>query len=1003
MSLLSNLISAALVYASGGVYAAYLAAATFAIGTYGDMDARRRARNARQDYNRGLKDRYAMVKTATEPRQIVYGRARVSGPILFAHSTGSKKEFLHIVVALAGHECDAIESIMLNDVVLPAANATTGLIESGVYAVGKETQKTAAAGSTSGAAFSITLPLAAGETLARVNGVTRHMVYGANAQDAPQSYSLAGNVVSGVTDAGNGSLTVTGINVTYTVGTLSGRVRVRTHLGTATGAQPFAELVAESGGKWTSAHQLNGITAVYLRLEYDQDIFGQTGLPNVSAVVRGKKVRDPATGITAWSDNAALCLADYLRDADRGMGASAAEVPDAEVIAAAAICAQTVAIDLAGTTQARYTCNGVISTDASRRANLDVLAEAMASPAPVWTQGRWLMRAGAHRTAALTITESMLADRAPVIQPWAARRDLVNRIVPKCSAADALYTEVQAPAVENALYLADDGGIDLVQEVTYEMCTDLIRAQRLAKIELERSRQAMVVQLSCNLSAYDLAPSDVVALTLARYGFSAKLFEVVSRSLDVQAWTVDLVLRETAAEVWDWNYGEATVVDLTPNTTLPSPFALPAVLAGLAAASGTTHLQLLADGSIITRALVSWTQSTEIFVTQGGRIEVQWMPADGTVWADAPRVPGDTISTYIGPLQDTGVIYIRARAVNSLGRSSDWAVISHVVVGKSAPPSNVEHFAAQVVAGALLITWDACPDIDYAETELRLGASWAAGTVAYVTRGTLYAWQWPAVGSYTLLAKHRDTSGNESTATASMGLIVNADGTVSLGGADWYTGAGALASWITGTGAAASWASPPVVYLVDTPEIALLAVTTARLADAATTTAKLADAAATTAKLADAAATTQKIAMSAATEVYVAQQASASITALDHIPDGIGFQTTAASVTFTPLSDAGATVDVLASVVFLSSIAASGGDNGVVSYSIQADTFDGWSQVELPSVPSGSTSIESRSRTQRYSLSANVSHTIRLIAKRIYSTTTVTFTNVELRVEVIKR
>jgi hypothetical protein len=784
MSFLSNLLTAAIAFVASG-FNPWVAAAAFAAGTYGDMDARRRQRNARNNYNESVKDRYQMVRGATEPRKIVYGRARVSGPMLFVHSTGDKKQFLHVIVALAGHECDAIESVMLNDVVLPAPNATTGMIESGVYAVARETSKSVSVGATAGAAFSITIPLAAGETLARVNGVTRRMSYGGNSQHVNQAYTLAGNVISGVAGDGNGSLTVDSIAVAYTVGSSTPRVRVRTHLGTATGAQPFPELVAESDGKWTAAHQLNGITAVYLRLEYDQDVFGQTGLPNISAVVRGKKIRDARTGLTAWSDNAALCMADYLRDADHGMAASAAEVPDAEIIEAANICAEPVALDLAGATQARYTCNGTLGTDVPRRGHLDTLADTMGMRAPVWSQGRWLVRAGAHRTASLTITESMLADTAPVIQPWAPRRDLINRVLPTYAAADQLYTEVQAPAVTNALYLADDGGIDLPLETTYAMCTDAMRAQRLAKIELERTRQAMVVQLSCNLKAYDLSPTDIVALTLPRYGFSGKLFEVVSRTLDVQQWTVQLVLRETAAGVWDWAYGEATAVDLTPNTTLPSPFTLPAVLTGLTADSGTEHLQMAADGTIVTRALLTWTQSTDVFVTQGGRVQVQWRSADATTWQDAPDTTGDSISAYIGPLSDGGVIYIRVRPLNSLRRAGDWTVISHTVVGKIAPPPDVSAFTvSEQPNGGRSYYWDiTSPPLDLAGFLARYSEGttvrpWASMVPLFEAGGPerSRALAMPADGEHWIAIKAIDTSGHESASARYLQAVFDASG-----------------------------------------------------------------------------------------------------------------------------------------------------------------------------------------------------------------------------------
>lgn len=795
MSFLSNLITAGIAYLTGPVgWAGYLAAATFVAGTYADMDARRRSRNAKLDYNRSLKDRFQMLKTATAARALVYGRTRVSGPILFAHSTGTKQEFLHLVVALAGHESDAVEGVYLNDTLLPAPNATTGFIESGAFA--PSARSTRSMGSTS---TSATIPLGAGETVVRVVSVTQLWTYGGQQQTVSRPFALVGTTVS-YTSGGSpgGSYTSGGYSITYEVSTITPRVRVRYHLGGTSGAQPFPELVTESAGKWGSTtHLCKGITAVYVRLEFDTDLFGQIGMPSVSAVLRGRKVYDPRLDSTAggtgaqrlatpstwtWSDNAALCAADYLRDTVYGLGATGAEVPAAELIAEANIADQLVTLTAGGATQKRYTVNGAINSDDSRQANLDALVQSLAG-STAWSQGRWLIRGGAHRAAVLTITEDMLAG-APTIQPWAARRDQINRVVATYSAADARYTEVQAPAVANATYLADDGGIDLVSEVTYPLCTDALRAQRLAKITLERARQAMVVRLPCNLKAYDLSPGDTVALTLARYGFSAKLFTVVERELDPDTWTVMLTLRETAAAIWNWAFGEATTVDLTPNTTLPSPLTRVAEITGLAATSGSAHLILAADGTIVTRAKVTWTQSTDAFVVSGGRLELQWAPADTLVWVDAVRLTGDATEGYIGPLPDRRVVIIRVRAINTLSRASDWTVIEHQVVGKTEPPPAVDRFTVvEQPNGGRAFYWDLAAPLDLSGFVVRYSEGTTVrpwdSMVPLLEAGkeersrVISA---PGDGEHWLAIKAVDTSGNVSAAATYLQAIFDAAG-----------------------------------------------------------------------------------------------------------------------------------------------------------------------------------------------------------------------------------
>jgi len=86
--------------------------------------------------------------------------------------------------------------------------------------------------------------------------------------------------------------------------------------------------------EWTSNHKLLGIAYVYVRLEYDDEIFS-SGVPNVTAVIRGKNdIYDPRTDTSGYTNNHALCLANYLQS-DFGVRATDDEV-DWDSFAAAA-------------------------------------------------------------------------------------------------------------------------------------------------------------------------------------------------------------------------------------------------------------------------------------------------------------------------------------------------------------------------------------------------------------------------------------------------------------------------------------------------------------------------------------------------------------------------------------------------------------------------------------------------------------------------------------------
>ena len=148
------------------------------------------------------------------------------------------------------------------------------------------------------------------------------------------------------------------------------------YLGFHDGTQTTADstLVSASSG-WTNDHKLLDTAYIYVRLKYDTDQFAQ-GLPNISTVVRGKKVYNPVTATTAWSQNPALCVFDYLKDTKYGLSESASNVNTTALIAAQSLCDETVNLSGSGTQQ-RYVLDGVVDTANSRKDNIEAMLSSM--------------------------------------------------------------------------------------------------------------------------------------------------------------------------------------------------------------------------------------------------------------------------------------------------------------------------------------------------------------------------------------------------------------------------------------------------------------------------------------------------------------------------------------------------------------------------------------------------------------------------------------------------
>jgi len=131
-----------------------------------------------------------------------------------------------------------------------------------------------------------------------------------------------------------------GSNVVNT-GRYNGKVRIKKFLGT-TAQTADADLIAANVG-WTSNHRLRGISGVYVRLEWDRDVF-PSGIPNISAWCKGKKCLDTRSSTTYWTPNMALMARDYLCDAELGIGAAAASVDTTELGGAANECEEYVTV-----------------------------------------------------------------------------------------------------------------------------------------------------------------------------------------------------------------------------------------------------------------------------------------------------------------------------------------------------------------------------------------------------------------------------------------------------------------------------------------------------------------------------------------------------------------------------------------------------------------------------------------------------------------------------------
>lgn len=564
-------------------------------------------------------------KDAAAPHDFVYGQTRKGGTVTYYETTGENNKFLHQVIVLAGHECEEIGDIYINDEVVTLDGS--GFVTSDPW---------------------------------------------------------------------------------------ESKIRIKKHLG-ASGQTVDSDLLSESS-QITSAFVGSGVAYIYVRYEYDQDVFAN-GLPLITAVVKGKKVYDPRTSTTAYSNNAALCIRDYLVS---DYGLSDSDIDDTAFSAAANICDEDVSLS-GGGTEDKYTINGVTRADQNHG---DVLTDMMTACAGAlfWGAGKWKLTVGDYVAPTKTLT---LDDfRGPInLATRVNLRDQFNAVQGTFNDASERWITTDYPSYTSSVFVNEDGGQDTALDLPLVFTTSSAMAQRLAKLTLYRGREQMTIQADFGMNAFDVEVGEIIAITNARYGWTAKEFEVVGWSFgsgEGGALKVTLNLRETSEDAFDWNAEETAIIQ---NNTSLLPFSQVPPL-GVALSSSFT----LSNEQLVNLIGVNVTAGA---FQQVDRVEVEFKKSTDSTYK---AIGSGQVGSYQIVGVDSGATYdVRVRAINAFGVKGPFTTQSVLVAPVVLDVDDVTSFDAQVVEDQILLDWEAVEDQALSFFKVRhsiatSGATWSDAT-----------------------------------------------------------------------------------------------------------------------------------------------------------------------------------------------------------------------------------------------------------------------------------
>lgn len=324
-----------------------------------------------------------------------------------------------------------------------------------------------------------------------------------------------------------------------------GLIRIKEHLGTATQAAD-SDLVSEVT-EWTTAHQAKGIAYLYCRFKNASDF--PNGVPTVTAKVRGRKVEDTRTSTTAWSDNPAMIVRDYVM-ADFGLNEASTDINDTLFEEAADVCDETVA------SADRYTCNGAFLLNASPE---DIIRSLTSSMGGIfWYQsGQWAARAAKYVTPTITLDEHDLRSTVTIATRH-SRRDNFNTVHGTYRGAETEHQEDDYTPVSRAEYVTEDNGLEVISDLPLLFTNTDIMAQRIASIYLRRNREQITFSAAFGLNAMQVRIGDTVYINNSRLGWTSKVFEcvdwkfTVGRGADGEGGglQINMVLRELSSSVF---------------------------------------------------------------------------------------------------------------------------------------------------------------------------------------------------------------------------------------------------------------------------------------------------------------------------------------------------------------------------------------------------------------------------------------------------------------------
>ena len=210
--------------------------------------------------------------------------------------------------------------------------------------------------------------------------------------------------------------------------------------------------------------------------------------------MQGKKVYDPRTTNTAFSNNPALCIRDFLTDTSFGLKIAASEINDANTVGgfayAANRCEDTI------NSANRYSCDGTFDLSQSPKQILDQMLASCAGKL-IYQNGKFNIYVGFYTAPTITLTNQDFIEPIQMVTKL-GRKDIFNRVAGTFYDSSNKFIVQEFDPIASNQYKTEDNNEEITADVEFSMTTSSTKARELALIELLKARQQIV--MSCTTS-----------------------------------------------------------------------------------------------------------------------------------------------------------------------------------------------------------------------------------------------------------------------------------------------------------------------------------------------------------------------------------------------------------------------------------------------------------------------------------------------------------------------